>query len=254
MRLIVFSDIDDTLMQTERKSVGLPGLLPSAVNKKGDVGSYTADYQRGFFNVLKEAASVFVPVTARSRAGLARVDLGKPFTDGAVVDFGAGVLTAEGDFDESWSTKLREAMDVDSVSSVFESVRAIVDVHWPLASSRIEKSNDVPAYLLLRPENPERIEDLARYLADLLEASNPGEFYFHVTDRDVCVLPCCVNKGDAVSYLMEQHGWGNELVVGLGDSLSDMAFMSLAHFQVVPQRSRLSAALVNSARSRKEVP
>lgn len=254
MRLIVLTDIDDTLMRTQRKCAGGEDLVMGATRADGTPGSVTTGHQRRMLELLSASAGALVPVTARSKEGLLRVDLGTPFVDGAVVDFGAGVLNVDGSYDQKWTDKLRKCAEPLAVLETFESIKSIVQLHWPLASSRVQQCNEVPAYLLLRPVDDRGIEGLHGYLAELLECSNPGEFYFHVTDRDVCVLPAHINKGSACAYLLESRGWADDLVVGLGDSLSDQPFLQLAHFQVIPQRSRLSSALHAAALNRKEAP
>lgn len=253
MRLIVLSDIDDTLMQTARKCEGMAGLQEGAVSKDGGSGSFTTAKQRLLWTALQAQAHAFVPVTARSQAGLQRVRPAHPFSGGAVIDFGAGVLNADGTFDEAWTAKLQECAELQDSQHTLELLRNIVTVHWPMAKERIAASNGVPAYLLLRPERSCDIEAISQYLKDLILADSPGQYYLHVTGRDVCVLPAHVNKGSAAQYLCEKNGWTEDLVVGLGDSLSDLAFLKDADFMVVPRSSRIATHAQSLASNRMEL-
>lgn len=254
MRLIVFSDIDDTLMQTARKCVGQPDLLPGAYDKNGSAASFTTEAQRAMARLLQDNAYAFVPVTARSRDGLARVDLGKPFSSGAVVDFGAGVLNEDSSYDQVWTDKLLACEKPESLHRTFSSLRTIVEQHWELQTHRIQESNGFPAYLLLRPSCANSLSAIANYVAELLDADRPNSYYLHVTDRDVCVLPEFVNKGEAAAYMLQKHGWESDLLVALGDSLSDLSFMKSAHFMVAPSRSRLAEHSTQLAKARRELP
>lgn len=253
MRLIVFSDIDDTLMQTARKCSGMPGLQEGATSKDGSPGSFTTEGQRLLWTILAANAHAFVPVTARSLGGLHRVRPLRPFKDGAVIDFGAGVLNPDGSFDAEWTAKLTDCADAAATQHTLEVLRNIVAVHWPMASDRIAICNGVPAYLLMRPENSAAVETIAQYLRDLINADSPGQFYLHVTGRDVCVLPAHVNKGSATQYLCEKNGWTEDLVIGAGDSLSDMAFLKNADFLLVPGNSRIASHLAQAATTQMEL-
>lgn len=242
MRMIVLTDIDDTLMHTARKSQG-GDLAVGAVSRSGNVSSFMSPKQVRLWSLLQDKADEVVPVTARSAEGLRNVQL--PFKDGAVVDFGAQILKPDGAEDRDWAAQmLSESAHLDQ-HATFLALRDILNTRFELSATRIQMSGAIAAYLLLRVDNPQAHAELLAYTKELL-ACSPDDFYLHVTDRDLCVLPRFVGKGHAVRHLYEERGWAAELVLGLGDSLTDADFMTETDFLLAPGRSRLAGCLMGA--------
>jgi len=251
MRLIVLTDIDDTLMQTERKCPAGQDVTVGALSAAGAPGSFMTRKQAQLWSLLEKHADLCIPVTARSQSGLERVQL--KFGAGAVVDFGATILNTDGVPDPEWAAEMaRESEELDQAGT-FQALQDILTTRFDsLSLARVHHSAGIAAYLQLRSTTPAEHAELVDYARQLL-TSAPDDYYLHITDRDLCVLPRFVGKGHAVRHLRATQNWDETaLVLGLGDSLTDADFMTEADFLVAPGSSRLSKFLLTSVTQRGE--
>ena len=76
MKTVIFTDIDDTLMQTRRKCpVDDSGLVVGARDRQGEPLSFTTSKQQALIRRMHEGAIV-IPVTGRNLPALARTEIG----------------------------------------------------------------------------------------------------------------------------------------------------------------------------------
>jgi hypothetical protein len=244
VRLIVLTDIDDTLMQTSRKCVDAAAhtLSVGASNTAGGPSSFMTAKQRKLWSVLESQADVLVPVTARSAQTLSRVNL--DFPSCAVTDFGATLLDGAGRLNSVWQELMLAQSAQLKQLEVFSFLRGRVPLGRELLSHEWRVANGVHVFVSFRTQPGQaHLELSAEVEAGLSAAGQQKAFYLHKTDRDVTVLPRFISKASAVRYLVEQQGWGSELVLALGDSLSDLGFMTQADYMVAPAASRLARCL-----------
>lgn len=251
MQTIVLLDLDDTIFQTRGKCPQgeLSSLVPAAFDRDGNPLSYTSERQRKFFEWLSASATV-IPVTARSVSAFRRVAL--PFTHAAIVDFGAVVLQPDGTLDEQWDAQVRPAVlpladELNRICAAWQSesdtlslgvrVRVISDFEMPLYVVAKHPHGNVAALRTLRDS----------YLAKLSVGTTDDRFFVHFNDNNLSVVPRCLGKERAVGYVLQRYV-GNEtaLTLGLGDSLSDAAFLAMCDFAVMPGNSQLLRTISNA--------
>ena len=238
MSIHVFTDIDDTLMTTARKLAAEHRVQVGAVGKNGAPLSYCSAQHVALFSMLQAMASEPpIAVTARSADALRRVQL--PMNSQAVVDFGATVLDASGAVDPEWASVMARARD-RALERVLLQCAAHVASRFELAHTETRMTPTGLAFINLRAGSqvPGVTMALEQALGEFGEAVT-----YHLTDRDVAILPAYVNKGCAAQYLVQKNQWANDVLLACGDSLSDMAFMQHAHFALTPNPSRLMAHL-----------
>ncbi|MEA9558019.1 hypothetical protein VC273_19620 [Xanthomonas nasturtii] len=237
MYQVALVDLDDTLFSSLRKQPQAEGLEPAALLVDGTAVSYTSPRQRVFAQWLRQADLV-VPVTARTLDTFARVLL--PFHGPAIVAHGATIVDAQRQIDPVWAATIQTQMQAQ-LPVLQQLQQALSDRFGDALEVSIAGAPQQPAYLVAR--EPSRDEQAVRRISDQViapwVAQHPG-YTHHVNGRNLAVLPPCVDKRLAVRYLLDglrqQHG--ELFVVGAGDSVTDLPFMSLCDLAIVPTGSQ----------------
>ena len=245
MKAIVLADLDDTLFQTRRKLRGHDERELTVMSRlvDGSPSGHATPVQRALLALLDGCA--LVPVTARSREALSRVDV--PAAP-AVCANGGCILGDDGEIDAEWHALLAgraaassaaSGADVDDVLALVDARRGSLDVRrWIVAEG------DLPLYVVAKGNAPEGADLDA--LRAALAGALPAGWRTHVNDNNLALLPPWLAKRDAVAYLLPclTRGSPDVPVIGLGDSLSDAGFMDLCHYALAPTGSQLWCAAV----------
>lgn len=243
MRTLIFLDLDDTLFQTARKC--LPGEEVTAVSfsKTGEPISYMTALQQYFLEWLGRDATL-IPTTGRSLETFGRVRL--PFAGPAIVNHGATVLNPDGSRDDLWHAHIQAQLETTkadlerllNAAKTFSGVQKLgVDLYW-------EGEADLPLYLVAKHRGLElgKLEQLRQFW--LSEVEKLEGVYLFANGNNVSILPRAISKRAAVAYLLEREKRvGPLLSIGLGDSVSDLEFMSLCNFVMMPSRGQLFESL-----------
>lgn len=249
---VAFVDLDDTLFSSLRRQRSGVELVPAATLVDGSVICYANPAQRLMHTMLVGNATV-VPVTARNVAAFRRVLL--PFVGAAICSHGATVLQHDGCVDESW----REVM-AGTLAAAREHLEDFVTMAGFLADVRggrvrtwLVGDGGDPAYAVIK--HPHHDEDAIRLLAETAVAdwlkAHPG-FRLHVNGNNIALLPPGVGKAPAVAHViarLRDRGLA-EVVVGAGDSDTDLEFLELCDVMLLPARSQLVDSLRRGVRER----
>lgn len=241
MSMVVFTDLDDTLFQTRRKLRGDEGpLTPATVDTRGEPHSFCTPPQQALLAHFQASGMTVIPVTGRDRAAMSRVRV--PFTSWRVLDHGATILTPEGETDPGWSAYVLEHLRnvAEHLAHCTEGVR---DLARELGC-RLRRHEAHGAHLMTVAKHPEADPEALGLLQARWEALASGsDLQVIANANNVTVLPSRPGKADAVRYLLEQHFPDAPLILGLGDSISDLGFMNVCHFAVTPPRGQLLRAV-----------
>lgn len=245
---VVLSDLDDTLFQTRRKMVDELALAPfrtGAVDRSLAPRSFMTEEQAMLVDWLLEQAEL-IPVTARGTEEMSRVQI--PFRSWAITTHGAVILTPDGKPDEEWRTHMLKQLSSyrERLISMQRLITEMMEAKGWNAWARLNFEYDnTPIYLVMKHRDSTRLTEL-NAIADEIETLFPKEgFYIHRNSNNVAWLPDPVDKGLAVSWLLEKlrAERGVFPVLGLGDSLSDHRFMKLCTWFGIPRQSQFAKAI-----------
>ncbi|WP_380784830.1 sucrose-6-phosphate hydrolase [Sphingomonas sp. R86521] len=243
MTVVFLSDLDDTLFQTLRKCPDdAQGLKVMSTLVDGSPSGYATPRQQTLLAWLSSGS--LIPVTARSKEVLARVDVPQA---PAICSNGGCIIESGGGFDRQWHDLLmEEARGGDPVSDVHRELTSSLNAedfrHWIVAE------NSLPLYVVVKSNTgrPDDLLEFAQRHGDRL----PPKWRRHLNGNNLAFLPPWLNKRHAVAYLIERirSSQPETAVVGIGDSLSDVGFMDLCDFAMSPTSSQFwrSATLDNA--------
>ncbi|WP_040308793.1 hypothetical protein [Asticcacaulis biprosthecium] len=239
-RPFILTDLDDTLFQTARKCPDgrADGLRLMSRLADGSPSGYATPRQENLLAWLR--IGQLIPVTARSRDVLARVDIEQA---PAICGNGGCILEANGEVDAAWHDGLVARSRGDaSVTAVYAELTGALDGaafrHW------VAQEGGMAQYICIKSnlDNGEVLADVERDLAGRV----PAGWRVHRNDNNLAYLPGWLNKRHAVTYMIEKlrAGQPDAPVIGIGDSNSDVGFMDLCDFAMTPTRSQLWKSLI----------
>ena len=242
MNPIVFSDLDDTLFQTMRKCPdGGDRLKVMSHLADGSPSGYSTPRQQALLGWL--SSGHVIPVTARSTVVLARVDIVQA---PAICSNGGCILLEDGGLDLLWHNRLAEEARHDHpVHEVHRSVTETLDErmfrHWVVVE------NGLPLYIVIKSN-----AGAAAELAELAERHRhliPTTWRRHANGNNLAYMPAWLNKRHAVGYVIEKirAAEPDRLILGVGDSLSDVGFMDLCDYAMAPTGSQFWRAAADNS-------
>lgn len=235
-RRVVFVDLDDTLFHSRRK-LGDDG-EPAATGRDGLPLSFMGPKQRALLDWLACMGEV-VPTTGRNLEAYGRVTLG--FAGAAICSFGGVIVHPGGAIDAPWHARVaaQAAPCRRALAATAEGIagRARGDVR-----ARVITDAGIDLYVSVKHGAGDAAA-LAALAADL-RREVPEGWSVHCNDNNLAVLPPHLGKHRAVAYYLDEVIREPALSVGVGDSLSDAAFMARCDFALTPSRSQLLAAVL----------
>ncbi len=251
---IYLTDLDDTLFATARKHGDHQRDLVRATTAINERHSFTNTAQRKLLEALLRTGMV-IPVTARSTEAFARVHLDFG-SRRAVLSNGGVILDEYGVPDPTWRTHVMEISAAASgllVEMLDFSQRQLS----PLARCWIAAEDGVPIYFCLKinDEDTSTVDAGILFARDALQARfDLSDMWLHINGNNLAFTPIGISKHDACRYLLDQLDvQGRDIaVVGIGDSISDIGFMSLCDFMMMPSRSQISDRLLKAQLARPE--
>jgi hydroxymethylpyrimidine pyrophosphatase-like HAD family hydrolase len=240
MMPLVLTDLDDTLFQTLQKCPpGAAGLCQMSSLVDGSPSGFATPLQQNLLRWLERGT--VVPVTARGRDVLARVSIRQA---PAICSNGGCILDDNGSLDLIWHARLTEqSRDAEPVDGVY---CALTDGlcttrfrHWMV------EENGLALYAVIKSNTQDdaALAVLEQELAALL----PLGWRCHRNGNNLAYLPPWLAKRHAARYVIEtaRTKAPDRPVIGIGDSVSDVGFMDLCDFAMVPTRSQLWAQIIH---------
>jgi hypothetical protein len=220
---------------------------PVAFRRDGTPLSFMTDRQRAVVAMLTRAATV-VPTTARSLDAFRRVDLA--FDHAAILGFGGVVLAPGGRLDEEWDAVVRPRVSevAGELRAVHRAAEAFIARHGLGVRARVVSDFELPLYLVMKHPAGES-EKLVPIHDELLAHTEGGRFFVHFNGNNLSLVPGCLGKERAVRHVLGAYFGGEPVAtLGVGDSLSDAAFLDLCDFGVLPRRSQLARQRLGGGR------
>lgn len=244
MPIYVFADVDETVIAS-RRTRPPEGGRPVATDSRGAVCGYLTPKQERLLGFLR-AGATFVPTTARSTDAFRRLDL--DFSGWAILSFGGVILTPEGTVEPRWAERItdgaachRESLHRLAAQVVETAGREKIDVRSSIVS---DAGMDLYASVKHNGGDADALTPVYRMLLDNL----PTGWRLHFNLNLISILPPFLGKELAVKWFLTHIAPPGVITVGAGDSLTDVPFMGLCDYALVPTRSQ------NFRRLAKEVP
>lgn len=237
---LVLTDLDDTLFSTKYKCE--EGDLVQATQSGNGRHSYMDKTQQAFFNSLKNIGAV-VPVTARGSASF----------DNVLVDFehkaailanGAIIRDPDGNIDMKWFENIKSIGA--SRSDDLKALKTIIaQKHIPKVRLWVQEELGVPVYLIVKVNKIDSVfyenaEETLRAIKDEISKTvHVRDCMVHLNGNNLTITPHGISKKEAVAYFMKHHFADAKLSYGVGDSKTDMPFMSLCDITMIPRKSQI---------------
>lgn len=250
-RIWVFSDLDDTLMQTARKMPAGVNGTPAAMGPDGAPHSFATPQQKTLLDLFQRGGATVIPVTGRTQRAYERhlfhLDI---FGDFSILSHGAMVIDKSGGPSQEWLDRLNAEYDLKEWEALLDNLQeailsAIHSGRIPLRA-KVLWDNKVPVYVSIKnnPGSEPNCEPHFIELAKVIAKHMPEGVRLHVNDRNMAILPPYASKAEAVRFVAKQlQIRSSDLVLGLGDSLTDLPFIRTTHFGLFPMGSQIDARL-----------
>ena len=241
--IIAFSDLDDTLFSSPRQFDSVERLTAAAILPDGEVGAY-ASHAQGKMLEMISTSGVLVPVTGRRSDSLNRVLC--LFNSDKVASHGAIILDSENNIHPQWQQVLDAEVGpwCEKMAALHTAACQYIKERDLALRVKIVKDYGYACYLCIKGDS-ELLRDI--------QANNFGHlsdgFTIHINNRNLAFLPPYASKQRAVVFLKKHYQKkfkGKQMYLGLGDSLSDLPFMSECHFQIIPSISQISEKLTSN--------
>ena len=251
MHILIFTDLDDTLFQSARRAPPQTDWQPLAFLKGGEPICWGSPKQLAFMQWLRAGGAQLVPVTARNLDAFSRVTIDR---DGlAVIDFGAVILEADGQPDETWLAQSKEKAHASAPA-----LQQWLDfLQWVNAAMNADVSarlvGDFGALFYVAAKSATHrtdwVQTLAVHCREALRAGALPPMVLHCNGNNLALLPPWLDKSHAVRYILARckNECGEEekvLSIGLGDSLTDVPFLRTCDWRMMPGGSQIDAALL----------
>lgn len=237
MRRIFFVDLDDTFFQSLRKLGGDDGEA-AAIGRDGLPLSFMRPKQRALFDGLNSMGEV-VATTGRNLDAYGRVTLG--FTGAAICSFGGVILNADGAIDSDWHARI--AAFAEPCRPVLRAVvDGLLDRSRGDVRARVITDAGIDLYVSIKHNTGDAAALAA--LSTELRRDVPDGWLVHCNDNNLAILPPHIGKQHAVAYYLDEVVREPVLSFGVGDSLSDAAFMARCDFALAPSQSQIMSALL----------
>ncbi|MBS3963734.1 MAG: HAD hydrolase family protein [Methylomonas sp.] len=245
MQSLVFTDLDDTLFQTLRKcgDHALADLDPRAYLKDGSIISYATSKQNWLWQWINHQSHV-IPVTARSFDALTRVDL--PFQAEAILNHGAVILDKNRQINLEWHDYMTNLLPpyAEALADLWHAILAHTHQDSALKPRLIEDFG-IDWYGVIKHADGDEaaLDNLRQSVVMTHDTVTSGLLYCHFNGNNLAVLPKIIGKAYAVNYLIEYYGkhFDQFTTIGIGDSETDLPFMSLCDYAMVPKNTQLRA-------------
>jgi len=234
-RVVIFLDLDDTILQTAPKCPPDEPLAPTAFNRAGVALSFMTRAQQRLLNFWLEQGMV-IPVTGRTDDALARVAI--EFTSWRITHHGAVIRQPDGSLPAWWFSKVQPALV--AAQPALQNLSARLRAEAAAGGYRISNHSVDEWLTYLSVKANDEGATLARLAAQLQQSQLPPELALHCNGNNLALTVRGAQKHDAMRWVAaELRREGPIVTIGAGDSLTDLPFMRACDFALTPRDSQI---------------
>jgi hydroxymethylpyrimidine pyrophosphatase-like HAD family hydrolase len=235
-KIIIFSDIDDTLIQTKRKTDFSKNVVVGSYNKEGEEASFFYEGTKIFIDQLISSGITFIPTTARNFEAYKRtIFYNNQKINFAILNFG-GLILIDNVEDKEWLEHIsKEYETINSMETILDTLKKYLSSNKILLTIKNIDNYYISIYNKNQLDNEETITEI-RVLLNKFVYKN-DYLYLYENGNSFALLPNFLNKKFAVDYLINKLS--PILSIGAGDNISDLDFMNSTDFKLVPKSSTL---------------
>lgn len=246
LKKLLFADLDDTLFQSRRKCPEDARLEAAAYLRDGTAHSFQTHGQQSLLRLFMDAMQV-IPVTARNVDAYQRVRLG--FRAEAIVNYGGLILDDAGTPDPAWLERSRQhaAASQPMFETVVDALAGFAAQAGLAIRAKVIADFGVPFYVSVKSEEGDvgaesALDQVAAFTEDLVQRFDALS---HRNGNNLALVPRWLDKRHAVEHLADHYRarYGEIITIGMGDSLSDLGFMTGCDYALVPRRSQIGGQL-----------
>jgi hydroxymethylpyrimidine pyrophosphatase-like HAD family hydrolase len=232
-QIMIFVDLDNTLFQTKRKD--LHAVHPASEAENPLNGSFMNDAQKAFLELMMaHQNSRIIPVTARDRNQYGRAFISRDSrVQLATLYFGAEILI-QNKIDSNWKNHIDSCILNLSISigQLHQIIKSKVK-HYGLEIKNIDGY-----YIVIKHSSKDDYQNVLMDCFLMLSSYIPNDYRLYHNDNNISIVPRCLDKKNAVQYIIEKNK--PVLTIGVGDSNSDWEFMDSCQYKIIPQNSQIN--------------
>lgn len=234
-RIVIFLDLDDTILQTAPKCPPGEPVAPAAMDRAGQALSFMTRAQQRLLEFWLAQATV-IPVTGRTDDALGRVAIA--FTSWRITHHGAVIRQPDGALPAWWHDQMRPRLL--AAQPLLQKVASHLEAGAPAGGYRVSRHAVAEWLTYVSVKANGENAALAGVRARLEEAGLPPELALHCNDNNLAVMVRGAQKHDAVRrVVMELQREGPIVTIGAGDSLTDIPFLRACDFALTPKDSQI---------------
>jgi len=234
-RIVIFLDLDDTILQTAPKCPPGEPVEPVAVDRAGRALSFMTRAQRRLLDVWVGLGEV-IPVTGRTDDALARVMI--EFRSWRITHHGAVIRQPDGRLPPWWHDETRPLLLAAEPS--LRDIAARLSEGAAKGGYRVSRHSVEERLTYISVKSDDAGAALIRLRARLEESGLPQELALHHNGNNFAVTVRGAQKRDAVRRVArELEREGPIVTIGAGDSLTDIPFLRVCDYALVPRDSQI---------------
>ena len=236
-KIFIFSDIDDTIIQTARKTDFNRDSNVWAYDRENNPLSYIYSGVEKLIKLILNSQDIsFIPTTARNIASYQRTIF---FRDKRVkskikfviLNFGATILI-DNIISKEWDREIKDGYKnlKYPLKTLYQEIELAINKYHPI----IKIVDNY--YINIINKSNRNNQEINQNIRDIITKVTPlNQYYIHNNGSSFAIIPKFLNKKFALEYLIEREK--PILTIGAGDNRSDLDFMSQTDFLLIPKNS-----------------
>jgi hydroxymethylpyrimidine pyrophosphatase-like HAD family hydrolase len=244
-KIFLFLDLDDTLIQAKRDTDFSKESLVGAVDRDGEVSAYIYRERKDFLDkIIASELFEIIPTTERNFESYSRTIFFQKYQFRyAILNFSATTLIGN-KIDLQWKAHIDQQYSRLPIK-VFE-ILQLIEKRFSLISHQLKNLPKVSLidgyYILISFEEFAEKRDEVKKIGEIINSFMMEEklnslFYVYKSGNNYGILPTFLNKRYAVQQFIQRHR--PFFTIGMGDNISDLGFMDLTDFSMLPNNSTL---------------